>query len=144
MRIRNELMGRGFRVELIDRKIGANFDIEKVIRTLENSDCILACLSSSYEYEKICQFEICYAHKIGKFVLPIAVQAKYKPDYWLEAIFPRNRVPECKLATMRRDIIYLERDIIQYAKIKPSQQQRQQQESNHNNISTASMMCNIL
>ena len=57
----------------------------------------------------------------GKIILPIAVQTRYKPDYWLEEIFPRNRVPELKLATIRRDIVHLERDIMQYAKIKPVQ-----------------------
>ncbi len=120
MRIRNDLQRRGFDCELIERKTDSNLDIEKIIKSIENSDCIVALLSTSYEYEKTCQFEIVYAYKLGKILLPVAVQGKYKPDYWLEEIFPRNRVIECKLATMKKDLLMLEKDIITLGKIKPA------------------------
>jgi len=136
MRVRNELQRRGFECELIERKTGANLDIEKIIKLIESSDCIVALLSTSYEYEKICQFEIVYGYKLGKVLLPIAVQAKYRPDYWLEEIFPRNRVAECKLATMKRDLLTLEKDIIALARIKPAQMARA-------DINT-SLLCQIL
>ena len=67
MRIRNELARRGYQCDLIDRKTANNLDIEKVTKLIESAECILACLSTSYEYEKICQFEMVYAYKLGKF-----------------------------------------------------------------------------
>lgn len=134
MRIRNELQRGGFECELIERKTAQNLDIDKIIKTVEAADCIIALLSTSYEYEKICQFEIVYGYKLGKVLLPIAVQSKYKPDYWLEEIFARNRVPECRLASIKRDLVYVERDIEMIAKIKPNKEEEE----------VSSILCTII
>ncbi len=135
MRIRNDLQARGFECELIERKTAQNLDIDKVIKTIEAADCIIALLSTSYEYEKICQFEIVYGYKLGKILLPIAVQNKYKPDYWLEEIFARSRVPECRLPSIKKDLAYVERDLELIAKIVPAN--REQEVS-------SSLLCSVL
>lgn len=133
MRIRNELQKSGFECELIERKTAQNLDIDKIIKAVEAADCILAMLSTSYEYDKICQFEIVYGCKLGKVLLPIAVQSKYKPDYWLEEIFARSRVPECRLASIKKDLVYVERDIVEVAKIAPARDE-----------AVDSVLCNII
>ena len=86
-------------------------DIEKIIKLIEKCEIVIACLSASFEYEKICQFEIVYANRIGKLVMPLNIQAKYKPDYWVEEVFPRNRIIDCRLNTMNRDIRIFTREI---------------------------------
>jgi len=86
MRIRNELELKGYDVDLIDRKTTNYMDIEKIIKTIEKAEIIIACLSASFEYEKICQFEIIYAKRISKTIIPLVVQPKYRPDYWVEEV----------------------------------------------------------
>lgn len=141
MRVRNDLQHRGFECELIERKSAQNLDIEKIIKQIESSDCIVALLSTSYEYEKICQLEIVYGFKLGKVIIPVAVQPKYRADYWLEEIFEKTRIPECKLSTIRKDLFHLEKEIISYAKIKPTPTH-----IGHTNIAdtTASILCQII
>lgn len=119
MRIRNELELRGFEAELIQRKIENSFDIEKVIKSIENSECLLVCMSSSYEYEKMCQFEVHYANKLDKVIIPLNVQPKYEPDYWLEAIVEENKEFNIALSSIRNDAALVSKEIQQRTRIKP-------------------------
>jgi len=119
MRIRNELELRGFEAELIQRKIENNFDIEKVLKSIENCECVLVCMSSSYEYEKMCQFEVHYANILDKVIIPLIVQPKYEPDYWLEAIVQENKEFYVALGTIKNDATLLSKEIQQRTKIRP-------------------------
>lgn len=144
MRIRNELENSGYDVDLIERKTANNLDIEKVIKTIERSKLIIACLSASFEYEKICQFEIIYAKRIGKLILPLNVHAKYKPDYWVEEVFAGSRILECKLQTVKRDMIIFQRDISLLIKIKQTSFENNNYEDTNNRTSQTSSTCSVL
>lgn len=62
------------------------------------------CLSSSYEGDKLCQFEAELAIRLGKPYVTVNVQNRYAPDYWLETVAEKHKVLQFGLATARGDI----------------------------------------
>ena len=119
LRIKNELEDRGFDIRLIHHKTEREFDIDRILKMIEESDCVLICFSASYEFEKVCQFEATYAHKLGKVLIPISVQSYYVPDYWVEEIFFSRRFYEVKLSTIKRNINFLSREVVSILKMEP-------------------------
>lgn len=65
------------------------------------------CLSPSYEYDKLSQFEAELAVRLGKPYILVNVQAKYVPDYWLESIVDGRNVVSFGLATAKNDILFI-------------------------------------
>lgn len=145
MRIRLELEQRGFSAELIQRKTSfeKKIDFESIIKSIETCDCMVICASSSFEFEKICQFETMYALKLQKVIIPVVVQAKYLPDYWLEPFVEFRRVINVNLASIKNDMNLLSKEICLNAKIKPKSIQR---ENNFTTLedSNRSRTCQIL
>ena len=65
------------------------------------------CLSPSYEYDKLSQFEAELAVRLGKAYILVNVQAKYVPDYWLESIVDGRNVVSFGLATAKNDMLFI-------------------------------------
>lgn len=65
------------------------------------------CLSPSYEYDKLSQFEAELAVRLGKPYILVNVQAKYVPDYWLESIVDGRNVVSFGLATAKNDMLFI-------------------------------------
>ncbi len=143
MRLRNELEYNGFSSELIERKSMNNFDIVNIIKSIENCECLIICLSSAYEYEKICQFETILAKKLGKCLIPVLVQSKYTPDYWLENILDDTKPILISLASIKNDVYSLVKEISNKTGLKPKQKkQTMQQKSSTSSIKSST--CEIL
>ena len=115
-----------------------------MIKLIEKCEIVIACLSASFEYEKICQFEIVYANRIGKMIMPLNIQAKYKPDYWVEEIFARNRILDCRLNTINRDMRLFTRDISLMLKTKQSKKETFYMNDTHDKSLQSSITCTII
>lgn len=70
----------------------------------EECGLLIMCLSSSYEGDKLCQFEAELAMRLGKPYVTVNVQSRYAPDYWLETVVEKHKVLQFGLATARGDI----------------------------------------
>jgi hypothetical protein len=84
-------------------------DISSVMRSIENCDQLLVCMSSLFEFSEICQFEVFYARLLGKQIVPVIIQNEYVPDYWLEDLCEEDLKQPVKvgLNTIKVDILKL-------------------------------------
>lgn len=98
---------------------------------------MIMCVSPSYEYDKLCQFEAELAIRLGKPYIVVNVQAKYEPDYWLENIVENRNVVSFGLATCKHDITLIIDEIDSIARgVVPA---RQKQEQHPRRVTTASI-----
>jgi hypothetical protein len=119
MRMRNELAKCEYTVRLVEKKTNGKYDIESVTKTIRACSVFIMCVSSSYEYDKLCQLEADLASKLGKHVIPVNVQGKYVPDYWLEAIIDGNNVIPFSLTNVKNDMTLVDQEI--YARLNAKQ-----------------------
>ena len=75
-----------------------------LILIVEECGLLIMCISSSYEGDKLCQFEAELAMRLGKPYVAVNVQNRYAPDYWLETVAEKHKVLQFGLATARSDI----------------------------------------
>lgn len=76
---------------LLADKISVWIDLEKMhgavmqamANAVEQSRCVLICMSESYSLSPYCQCEAQYAFEKKRHLIPIRVQAGYKADGWL-------------------------------------------------------------
>jgi len=59
---------------------------------VENSELILACISSEYSSSSFCRFELEYALRLHRKIVLIRVQQKYRPDGWLDFMCGHRRI----------------------------------------------------
>jgi hypothetical protein len=112
LRMRNELESLGYEVTLNERKLAGNHDFfEGLLKSIENADCVLICMSSSYENDKLCHFEAFYGKKLKKFIMPIIVEEKYEPDYWLEKYVIDFSAMKVSLNTIQSDVLEMSKSI---------------------------------
>lgn len=112
MKIRNELEKLNYKVKLLERKSQLQkFDIDAIIKSIGECQVMMVCVSSSYEYDKISQFEADLAMKLDKLILPVNVQNKYMPDYWLEVVVESKTIVPFNLTTVRSDIMAIAKEI---------------------------------
>ena len=72
----------GYRIWLdIDDLHGSS--LESMGRAVEQASLIILCMTEKYKTSPNCQSEAEYAHRLGKPLLPILLQTKYRPDGWL-------------------------------------------------------------
>lgn len=112
MKIRNELEKSGFDVALLERKENGKLSIEYMMRSLEQRGVFLMCMSPSYEFDKLNQFEAEYACKLRKTIIPVNIQAKYTPDYWLESMVENTNVIQFNLSNLKNDLAVLRNEIV--------------------------------
>ncbi|CAF4058763.1 unnamed protein product, partial [Rotaria sordida] len=83
--IQEQLVKDGFRV-WIDRDYLRGFIMAGIANAIENSECVLICMSSKYKQSPYCQLEAYYAFERGCRLIPIIIESNYKPDGWLGII----------------------------------------------------------
>ncbi|CAF1620348.1 unnamed protein product [Adineta ricciae] len=84
-RIHEQLTLDGFRV-WFDRDCLRGSTMMGMADAIENSECVLICMSNSYKQSVYCQSEAHYAFERGCQLIPILVESNYKPDGWLGII----------------------------------------------------------
>nr|KAG5685962.1 hypothetical protein BaRGS_021385 [Batillaria attramentaria] len=82
LKIRDELKKRNFRVWLdVDHMTGNIMDA--MAAAVDGATAVLMCVSSSYKDSKNCRAEIEYAYTQQKPIVPLLMEADYRPTGWL-------------------------------------------------------------
>jgi hypothetical protein len=81
-RINDRLEKEGYSVWL-DRDEMRGSIVESMAEAVENSRCVLICMSNDYKLSTNCQAEAEYAFNRKSKIIPLMVQKDYKPDGWL-------------------------------------------------------------
>ncbi len=56
--------------------------LESMAAAIENSACVLICITEKYKSSPNCRAEAEYAFQLGKPIVPLYMQANYKADGW--------------------------------------------------------------
>ncbi|UJR08402.1 hypothetical protein I4U23_012672 [Adineta vaga] len=83
--IHQQLVKDGFRV-WFDKDCLRGSTMIGMANAIENSECVLVCMSTYYKQSVYCQSEAHYAFERGCHLIPIIVESNYKPDGWLGII----------------------------------------------------------
>ena len=79
--IKQHLESMGFKIWIdIDNIHGSS--LEAMALAIENSSVILMCMTEKYKQSSNCRAEAEYAFQLNKPIVPLIMQAKYKPDGW--------------------------------------------------------------
>ena len=89
----------------------SKIDVESVMRSIEQSDILVVCMSSLYEFSEIAQYEVFYAKLLGKRILPVNIQSEYLPDYWLDDLCEERKSVTVNLNHIKVDILKLINEI---------------------------------
>ena len=57
--------------------------LECMAHAVEQATCVIVCMTEKYKQSPNCQSEAEYAYRLKKPLVPILLQAKYRPDGWL-------------------------------------------------------------
>lgn len=85
LKIHEQLVNDGYRVWL-DRDCLRGSTMVGMAGAIENSENVLICMSNTYKQSVYCQSEAHYAFERGCRLIPIMIEANYKPDGWLGII----------------------------------------------------------
>jgi hypothetical protein len=61
--------------------------LESMARAIEQSFCILMCMTEKYKQSANCRAEAEYAFNLNKPIIPLVMQKDYKPDGWYDMFF---------------------------------------------------------
>ncbi len=79
--MKNHLVNLGYEVWLdVEQMHGST--LEAMANAVENSHCVIMCISQKYKESKNCNLEAEYAHGKGKIIIPLLMEKGYKPDGW--------------------------------------------------------------
>ncbi|CAF1091983.1 unnamed protein product [Adineta ricciae] len=81
-KIFQQLISKGFRV-WFDEKDMHGRSCSAMAHAIENSQCIVICMSENYENSNACHHEAEYAYVRQCRMVPLVVQSKYKARKWL-------------------------------------------------------------
>ncbi len=73
---------KGYRIWFDENDMHGN-SLSAMANAIENSQCIIVCMSENYEKSNACRHEAEFAYVRQRFILPLVVQPKYKPLSWL-------------------------------------------------------------
>ena len=81
LNMRDHLISHGYKVWMdIDKMHGSV--LETVSEAVENSFCVIMCVSQKYKEIKSCKLEAEYAVQLEKNIVPLIMQHGYQPDGW--------------------------------------------------------------
>lgn len=60
--------------------------LEAMAKAIEESKCVLMCMTEKYKLSSNCRAEAEYAFQLNKPIIPLIMQQNYKPDGWLGII----------------------------------------------------------
>ncbi|CAM4941719.1 unnamed protein product [Rotaria socialis] len=76
------LNSKGYRV-WYDAKNMHGDSLQAMANAIQDSQCILICMSENYELSNACRHEAQYAYVLQRRIVPIVAQSKYKARNWL-------------------------------------------------------------
>lgn len=79
------LKGKGYRVWFDEENMHGN-SVAAMADAIENSECIIICMSTEYRRSNACHHEADYAYILKRTIIPIRAEPKYKPESWLAFI----------------------------------------------------------
>ena len=82
LKIKSELEKLNYKV-WIDVEAISGSSLESMSNAIENSFCVLMCMTEKYKQSSNCRAEAEYAFQLNKPIVPLIMQANYKPDGWL-------------------------------------------------------------
>lgn len=82
LRVKKELESMRFKVWIDVENIHGS-SLESMARAVENSTCVLFCVTEKYKMSPYCRAEAEYTFSLGKPFVPLIMQENYKPDGWL-------------------------------------------------------------
>ncbi len=82
LQIKAELEKSRFKV-WIDVEDISGSSLESMANAIENSFCILVCMTEKYKQSPNCRAEGEYAFQLNRPIIPLIMQKNYKPDGWL-------------------------------------------------------------
>ena len=85
LKIRNELENIGF-ITWIDVQNISGSSLESMADAIENSHCVLMCMTEKYKQSPNCRLEAEYTVNLNKSIIPLILEKGYKPDGWLAII----------------------------------------------------------
>ncbi len=85
LRIKEDLEKSGFRVWIDVEEIHGS-SLESMAHAVENSLCVLMCMTEKYKMSPYCRAEAEYTFQLGRPFVPLIMQDNYKPDGWLGKI----------------------------------------------------------
>lgn len=80
-KIKNELEKIGYKI-WIDLKSANKLSLDSIAEAIENSSCVLICMTEKYKQSSDCRAEAEYAFQLNKPIIPLIMQKDYKPDGW--------------------------------------------------------------
>lgn len=81
-KIKEELEKSKFKVWIDFEEIHGS-SLESMARAVEDSMCVLLCMTEKYKMSPFCRAEAEYTFQLGKPYIPLIMQENYKPDGWL-------------------------------------------------------------
>ncbi|XP_067931490.1 uncharacterized protein [Watersipora subatra] len=83
-KVRERLRKEGYRVWIdYERMSKCGNTLEAMARAVENAALLVPVLTEKYKASAACRQEISYAARMQKKLVPLRMQAKYRPDGWL-------------------------------------------------------------
>ncbi|CAF1365705.1 unnamed protein product [Adineta steineri] len=88
-RLATNLIRDGFRVWFESNPTDNEFEFNRIIhKVIDNSDCVILCISNTYSQTYRCQKEVRYASDMKKRIIMIKVEDDYVMNDWLSFIEP--------------------------------------------------------
>jgi len=85
LKIKTELENAGHSVWIDIESIHGS-SLESMANAIEESKCVLICMTENYKQSVNCRAEAEYAFTIGRPIVPLILEADYRPDGWLGII----------------------------------------------------------
>jgi hypothetical protein len=85
LKIKKELELHGHRVWIDIEQIHGS-SLESMAEAIEQSKCVLMCMSEKYKLSSNCRLEAEYSVQLNKPIVPLIMQKSFKPDGWLGLI----------------------------------------------------------
>ncbi|CAF0947642.1 unnamed protein product [Adineta steineri] len=77
-----KLKSKDYRIWFDERQMHGN-SLTAMASAIENSECIIICMSENYQKSNACHHEAEYAYVRQRRIVPLVVQPKYKAQGWL-------------------------------------------------------------
>ena len=102
LKIKNKLQENGFQT-WIDVENICGSSLESMAKAIEESHCVLMCMTEKYKESANCRLEAEYSVKLNKPIIPLIMEKGYQPDGWLGIIlglkifidFTKYEITEC-------------------------------------------------
>jgi hypothetical protein len=103
IKMKHSLEKAGYNVWMdIDKMHGSTLD--SMAEAVEQSFCVIMCITLKYKNSKSCKQEIEYADKLNKPLIPLMLQKGYIPDSWLGLILGKKIYIDAKIYNYKTTI----------------------------------------